>query len=89
MAACSSPERVNPFFEEWDTPYGTPPFSKILTSDYLPAIEEGLAQQKADIAAIIANPEEPTFENTIAAYDRPSGEGFRRILQPRRVRFDP
>ena len=70
MAACSSPERVNPFFEEWDTPYGTPPFSKILTSDYLPAIEEGLAQQKADIAAIIANPEEPTFENTIAAYDR-------------------
>ena len=71
MTACTpKTEHSNPFFEEWDTPYGTAPFSKIEISDYLPAFEEGIAQQKADIEAIIACEEAPTFENTVAAYDR-------------------
>ena len=71
MVACTSKtERTNPFFEDWDTPYGTAPFSKIETADYLPAFEKGIAEQKADVEAIIANPEPATFENTIAAYDR-------------------
>ena len=71
MTACTSKtERTNPFFEDWDTPYGTAPFSKIETADYLPAFEKGIAEQKADVEAIIANPEPATFENTIAAYDR-------------------
>ena len=63
----------NPFLQQWDTPYGTAPFSKIKTSDYLPAIKEGIRQQRAEIDAIIANPDAPTFENTILAYEL-SGE---------------
>jgi len=65
-AACHQ----NPFFQQWDTPYGTAPFSKISEKDYLPAFKEGIRQQKADIEAIISNPEAPTFENTVAAFDR-------------------
>ena len=63
MTACH--KRVNPFLEEWDTPYGIPPFEKILASDYIPAIQAGIEQQKAEIDAITANPDAPTFENTI------------------------
>ena len=63
MTACH--KRVNPFLEEWDTPYGIPPFDKILASDYIPAIKAGIEQQKAEIDAITANPDAPTFENTI------------------------
>ncbi len=59
----------NVFFEEWDTPYGTAPFSRISEKDYLPAVEEGIKQQKAEIEAIIACPDAPTFENTVAAYE--------------------
>ena len=66
-ASCS---HTNPFFQEWDTPYGNAPFSQIKTSDYLPAFKEGIKQQKAEIQAIIDCPDEPTFENTVAAYDR-------------------
>ena len=36
----------NPFMEEWNTPYGVPPFDKIKTEHYLPAFEEGMRQQK-------------------------------------------
>ena len=60
----------NPFFQEWDTPYGNAPFSQIKTSDYLPAFKEGIKQQKAEIQAIVDCPDAPTFENTVAAYDR-------------------
>ncbi len=64
LTACS-----RPFGAEWKTPYGTAPFSKISESDYLPAIREGIRQRKAEIKAIVDNPEEPTFENTIAPYE--------------------
>ncbi len=60
----------NPFYQEWDTPYGTAPFSQIRTEHYLPAFKEGIKQEKADIQAIIDCKEAPTFENTVAAYDR-------------------
>ena len=60
----------NPFFQEWDTPYGTAPFSQIKIEHYLPAFKEGIKQEKADIQAIIDCKEAPTFENTVAAYDR-------------------
>ncbi len=59
----------NPFFAEWDTPYGIPPFDKIEERHYLPAVEKGIKQQEAEIDAILARNDEPTFENTIAAYD--------------------
>lgn len=60
----------NPFFSEYDTPFGVPPFDKIDTTHYLPAIIEGVKQDSIDIAAIVNNQEEPTFENTIYALDR-------------------
>lgn len=55
----------NPFMEEWDTPYGVPPFDKIKPEHYLPAFEEGMKQQKENIDAIVNNTGDPTFENTI------------------------
>lgn len=59
----------NPFFKEWKTPFGVPPFNEIKTEHYLPAYEEGMRQEKAEIDSIINNSEAPTFENTIVAYD--------------------
>ena len=61
LASC----HTNPFLTEWDTPYGIPPFDKIKTSDYIPAIKAGIAEQQAEIDAITACEEAPTFENTI------------------------
>lgn len=55
----------NPFMEEWDTPYGVPPFDKIKPEHYLPAFDEGMKQQKENIDAIVNSTEEPTFANTI------------------------
>ena len=66
MAASLTACHQNPFLQEWDTPYGIPPFEKIKVSDYIPAVKAGIEQQQAEIAAIVANPAEPTFENTIA-----------------------
>lgn len=63
----------NPFFSAFNTPYDTIPFDKIKVEHYLPAIEEGIKRGKADIEAIINNPEIPTFENTIEALEK-SGE---------------
>lgn len=67
MTACN---RTNPFLSEWSSEYGIPDFAAIKISDYMPAVKAGIAQQEAEIQAIIDNPEAPTFENTIAAYDR-------------------
>lgn len=72
LGACTH-QRTNPFLENWDTPYGLPPFSKIQNSDYLPAIKEGIKQQQDEIEAVVNNTAVPTFENTIAALDK-SGE---------------
>ena len=69
MAAVSC-TNSNPFFSEWDTPYGIPDFGKIQEKHYIPAIEEGIRQQEAEIAAIIANTDAPTFENVVEAYDQ-------------------
>ena len=77
MISCNN--RQNPFFQDWDTPYGNAPFSQIKTTDYLPAFKEGIKQQKAEIQAIIDCPDQPTFENTVAAYDR-SGELLSKVI---------
>ena len=52
MAAVSCSNK-NPFFSEWDTPYGIPDFGQIKEEHYIPAIEEGIRQQEAEIQAII------------------------------------
>ena len=60
----------NPLLAEWDTPYQTPPFSKIELKHYEPAIDYAIEQNRAEIDAIINNPEAPTFENTIVAMEQ-------------------
>jgi peptidyl-dipeptidase Dcp len=70
IGSCSRQDTtVNPFFREYNTPYGVPPFAEIRNEHFIPAFEEGIRQQQAEIDAIVANTEEPTFENTIAALD--------------------
>ena len=71
LTACKqTPENI--FLQEWNTPYGTAPFSKITIDQYRPAFDAGLAQQKANIQAIVDNPEAPTFDNTILAFEEAS-----------------
>ena len=70
-AACG-PEKnsdENPFLSPWETPYGVPPFDKIRAEHFMPAFERAMSLHDAEIDAITANDDEPTFENTILAYD--------------------
>ncbi len=59
----------NPFFTEWDGPFGTPPFDRIKITDFEPAMMRGMADHMAEIATIARNPEFPNFANTIEAMD--------------------
>lgn len=68
---------MNPFFSKYNTPHGTVPFDQIKLEHYEPAIVEGMARQKAEIDAIINNPDEPTFANTVEPYEL-SGEMLER-----------
>ncbi|MFG6401586.1 M3 family metallopeptidase [Microbacterium sp. P04] len=65
--------QTNPLLSPSALPYGLPAYAEIEPEHYLPAFEEGFARQRAEIAAITANPETPTFANTIVALER-SGE---------------
>ncbi|HBF88519.1 MAG TPA: peptidase M3 [Bacteroidales bacterium] len=77
VSSCQSPEgeekklveTQNPLLMEYNTPFQVPPFDKIKVEHYIPAFEEGIKQHDAEIAAIVSNTEEPTFENTILAMD--------------------
>lgn len=69
---------TNPFFTEYTTPFGVPPFDQIKLEHYLPALDSGISEQEAEIVAIIGNAEEANFENTILAYDQ-SGELLRKV----------
>ena len=71
-------EAANPFLSEFQTPYGTPDFNRIKTEHYEPAFLAGIDRQNEEIKAIVENPEEPTFENTIVALDN-SGEVLDRV----------
>lgn len=71
-------QNANPFMQSYDTPHGTVPFNLIEECHYKPAIMEGMAQEDAEIEAIVNNPEAPTFENTILALDK-SGELLGRV----------
>ena len=77
MASCTNNEKPaaenNPFFSDYGTPFETPAFDKIKNEHYIPAFEEGMKQQKAEIDVIIKNRAVPDFQNTILAYDK-SGE---------------
>ena len=80
LASCQSGNSLanNPLLEEWNTPYQTPPFSKIELKHYEPAFDYAIEQNRADIDAIINNPEAPTFENTIVAMEQ-AGELLGRV----------
>ena len=69
LAVISSCNMKNPLLTESSAPFGAPEFDKIRNEHYLPAFEAGIAEAKAEIDAIVANPDEPTFENTIEAME--------------------
>ena len=87
MGACSSQGKGgsesgpagNPFFSEYTTPYGVPPFDEIKVEHYKPALERAMEENKKEIEAIVNNPESPTFENTIVALDQ-SGELLSKVM---------
>ena len=66
-AVAANPD--NPFFKPYGTPFNVPPFDRIKTEHFLPAFEEGIRRQQAEVDAIVANSAKPTFGNTIAALD--------------------
>lgn len=61
---------ANPLLQDWETPYGLPPFALIGDEDYLPAIKQGITELEAEIAAITDNSDAPDFNNTIVALDK-------------------
>ena len=80
MAAADLPEATGYFAADSTLPFQTPDFSKISEDDYLPAFEQGMAIQKAEIQAIIDNPAPPTMSNTIVALEK-SGRMLGRVAR--------
>lgn len=62
-------DKSNPFFSDYNTPFNVPPFEKIMAKHYMPAFEVGIYEGKKEIEKIVNSKSEPTFENTILAYD--------------------
>jgi len=69
----------NPFRAEWDTSYGVPPFAEIEDAHYMPATKQAILELRAEIDAIVDNPDAPTFENTVVALDT-AGESLYKVL---------
>ena len=69
---------VNPLLADWTAPHGLPPFGAIAAEHFEPAFEAAMAAHRAEIDAISANPAPPSFDNTVAAFDR-SGRLLSRI----------
>ena len=78
IMSCGNMETSNPFLTDSKAPFGAPEFDKIQNEHYLPAFEQGIAEAKAEIDAIVANTEEPTFENTIEAMEN-SGRTLNKV----------
>ncbi|MBR5689448.1 MAG: peptidase M3 [Prevotella sp.] len=72
--------RKNPFFLDYDTPHGTVPFDRIRFEDYEEAFMEGIRRDKEEIEKTVNDPEEPTFDNTIARVDTSKGEHYYDLL---------
>jgi len=80
LASCTTQEPVidNPFFTNYNTPFNAPPFDNIKSEHYLPAFEEAIRRNKEEINTIVNNPDEPSFENTIVAFDK-TGQMLRAV----------
>ncbi|MBR2049678.1 MAG: M3 family metallopeptidase [Rikenellaceae bacterium] len=68
----------NPLLSEWNDRFGVPPFDRIKAEHFAPALEQAMSVHNAEIDAIVTNNDEPTFENTILAYDN-SGKLLERV----------
>ncbi|MEG2150048.1 MAG: M3 family metallopeptidase [Bacteroidaceae bacterium] len=78
MSSCVTKTEINPFLAEFKTEFGAPSFDKIKLEHYEPAFMQGIVEQNNEIAAIVANKEQATFENTIVALDK-SGKILSRV----------
>jgi peptidyl-dipeptidase Dcp len=76
--SAAAKQEVNPFFREWKTPFGVPPFGEIKEDHFLPAIKEGIDRQKKEVAAIAESQKPPTFKNTVEALEL-SGQFLSRV----------
>ena len=76
----NAPERKNPFFEPYNTPHDTVPFSRIRIEDYEEAFLEGIRRDDEEIEKLVNDPAEPTFENTIVRVDNENGENYYDLL---------
>ena len=68
----------NPLLSEWNDRFGVPPFDRIKAEHFAPALEQAMSVHNAEIDAIVTNNDEPTFENTVLAYDN-SGKLLERV----------
>ena len=78
LTSCKESQRENPLLQESLLPFGAPDFSKIQTSDYLPAFEAAIQQTREEIAQIVENTDSATFENTILSLEE-SGRTLDRV----------
>ncbi len=71
LMACNGSKSTgeNPFFTEWDTPFGVPPFDKITAEDYLPAFERAMSLQNEEIEQIVTSKAAPLFKSVIEPFD--------------------
>jgi peptidyl-dipeptidase Dcp len=63
-------DRSNPFIAPYNTPFNVPPFERIMAKHYMPAFSKGMEQGRVEIDAIVKSKDKPTFENTIATFDK-------------------
>ncbi|SER04058.1 peptidyl-dipeptidase Dcp [Faunimonas pinastri] len=68
----------NPLLQTWSTPFDIPPFDQILPEHFRPAFDNGMQEQRAEVLAIAASAEPPTFANTVEALER-SGRTLHRV----------
>lgn len=78
LGSCQQAQRENPLLQESTLPFGAPDFSKIDSTDYMPAFEAAIQQTRDEIKQIVDNPDSATFENTILAYEE-SGKLLDRV----------
>ena len=80
LTACEQAQRENPLLVESDLPLGAPDFSKIQVTDYMPAFQKAMEQQREAIKQITENKDAATFENTILAFEN-SGRLLDRVCR--------
>lgn len=78
FTSCKNVKEENPLLVEWNTPFGIPPFEQVKAKHYMPAFKAAMDAEMAEIYAITANTDQPTFANTIEAFDN-TGELYSKV----------